>query len=72
MKVKAPYIFKCYVKAYDASGKELSRARTVHVASKGYMYGNPKGVLVNKDSVKVKVGKKNKSKRRDGFSKRNR
>ena len=62
LKVKRPFIYKCYVKAYDASGKELSRARTVHVTSKGYKYGNPKGVKVNKGSVKVKVGKKAKVK----------
>ena len=40
----------------------MSRAMTVHVASKGYEYGNPKGIKVSKSSVEVKVGKKAKVK----------
>ena len=53
---------KYYVKALDRNGKVLATSKTIHVARKGYGYGDPTGVKLNCSSIKVKVGKKAKVK----------
>ena len=57
-KIKDGIYQKIYVKALDSNGKELSRARTLHIARPGYGYGDPVGIRLSKKSVTVRVGKK--------------
>ena len=61
MKKIIKLLYRDYVKAYKlVDGKKviLARGKTVHIATTGGKYGNPKAVKVNKDNVSLKVNKK--------------